>query len=272
MQKAEYRISNLYIYPIKSLGGISLTEAQVQDRGLAFDRRWMLVDENGGFLTQRKFAQMALLQVQLQADGLLVTHKQNLLQPLFIPFTQQIGKDITVTIWDDTCVAKEVDESITEWFTKALGMFARLVQMPQTTNRLVDPDYAFDAEVVSFADAYPFLIIGEESLNYLNSKLEQAIPMDRFRPNIVFSGGQPHDEDTWDTFTIGETNFRAAKPCARCVLTTIDQQTAIKSAEPLKTLATYRTQNNKVLFGQNLVHTGNGTLRVGDTLMITQWK
>ena len=269
---ADYTISSIYIYPIKSLGGISLTEAQVQDRGLAFDRRWMLVDENGGFLTQRKFAQMALLQVQLQPDGLLVTHKQNLLQPLLIPFTGQTGKEVTVTIWDDTCVAREVNGSITEWFTEALGMFARLVQMPQSTHRPVDPNYAQAAEVVSFADAYPFLIIGQESLNNLNSKLEQPVPIDRFRPNFVFSGGLPHDEDTWETFTIGETHFRAAKPCARCVLTTIDQQTGIKSTEPLKTMATYRTHNNKVLFGQNLVHTGSGIIRVGDRITISKWK
>jgi len=268
----DYIISSIYIYPIKSLGGISLTEAQVQDRGLAFDRRWMLVDENGGFLTQRKFAQMALLQIHLQPDGLLVTHKQNLLQPLLIPFTEQNGKEVTVTIWDDTCVANEVNGSIAEWFTEALGMFARLVQMPQNTHRPVDQKYAFDAEVVSFADAYPFLIIGHESLNNLNNKLDKAVPMDRFRPNFVFSGGQPHAEDTWETFTIGQTHFRTAKPCARCVLTTINQQTGIKSAEPLKTLATYRTQNNKVLFGQNLVHTGNGVIKVGDKLTVTKWK
>jgi uncharacterized protein len=269
---ATYTVSNIYIYPIKSLGGISLQQAQVQERGLQYDRRWMLVDEKGGFLSQRKFAQMALLQVKLQENGLLVSHKQGLLDPLFIPFEQADGKEVSVTIWDDTCTAREVNGEVTIWFSKALGMFARLVYMPENTRRIVDPTYAFDEEVVSFADAYPFLVIGQEALNNLNSKLAKQIPMNRFRPNIVFTGGQPHDEDSWDTFTIGETNFRVAKPCARCVLTTVDQQTAIKGEEPLRTLATYRMQNNKVLFGQNLVHGGTGKIKVGDEVQVLQWK
>ncbi|NDK56082.1 MOSC domain-containing protein [Pontibacter fetidus] len=267
-----YKISSLYIYPIKSLGGISLKEATVQERGLQYDRRWMLVDEKGGFLSQRKFAQMALLQVHLQHDGLLVAHKHNVLRPLFIPFDAPQEKEITVTVWDDTFTAKEVDGITSEWFTKALGMPARLVYMPESSRRHVDPDYAFAEEVVSFADAYPFLLIGQEALNNLNAKLDAPVPMNRFRPNIVFTGGQPHEEDTWETFTIGEVQFRAAKPCARCVLTTVDQQTGIKGAEPLKTLATYRTQNNKVLFGQNLVHTGKGTIAIGDEITVAAWK
>ncbi|MER2999550.1 MOSC domain-containing protein [Pontibacter populi] len=267
-----YIVSNLYIYPIKSLGGISLQEAQVQERGLQHDRRWMLVDEKGGFLSQRKFAQMALLQVKLQPNGLLVSHKQGLLEPLLIPFEQAEGKEVSVTIWDDTCTAREVNGEVTMWFSKALGMFARLVYMPENTRRIVDPTYAFEEEVVSFADAYPFLTIGQEALNNLNTKLAKPVPMNRFRPNIVFTGGQPHDEDLWDTFTIGEVNFRAAKPCARCVLTTVDQQTGIKGEEPLRTLATYRTQNNKVLFGQNLVHEGNGKIKVGDQVQVQLWK
>ncbi|MBC5774161.1 MOSC domain-containing protein [Pontibacter sp. KCTC 32443] len=268
----EYILSSIYIYPIKSLGGISLQQAQVQERGLKNDRRWMLVDEEGNFLSQRKFAQMALLQVQLQEEGLMVYHKQELLEPLFIPFNSSPGIEVKVTIWDDTCIAREVDSKITKWFTKALGMFARLVHMPESTRRQVDPTYAFDSEVVSFADAYPFLVIGQESLNLLNSKLEKPVPMNRFRPNFVFTGGQPHAEDTWNTFTIGEIKFRAAKPCARCVLTTIDQNTGIKTAEPLKTLATYRTQNNKVMFGQNLVHDGEGVIEIGDKLNVLQCK
>ncbi|HEY4650706.1 MAG TPA: MOSC N-terminal beta barrel domain-containing protein [Pontibacter sp.] len=267
-----YTVSSIYIYPIKSLGGISLEQAQVQQRGLQYDRRWMLVDAEGGFLSQRRFAQMALLQVRLQEGGLLVTHKQGLLAPLFVPFDAQADKKVSVTVWEDTCDAWEVDGVVTAWFSKALGMVARLVYMPESTRRNVDPKYAFAEEVVSFADAYPFLMIGEESLNHLNNKLKSAVLMDRFRPNIVFRGGQAHDEDLLNTFTIGDVQFRAAKPCARCVLTTIDQRTGLKGTEPLRTLATYRTVNNKVLFGQNLVHEGEGVIRVGDQVNILQWK
>lgn len=269
---ATYTISNIYIYPIKSLGGISLQQAQVQERGLQYDRRWMLVDGEGNFLTQRVYAQMALLQVTLQDGGLLVSHKQNLLSPLFIPFNAHTENMVKVTVWDDTCPAYEVNHHTSVWFSKALGMVARLVYMPDKTERLVDTKYAFDKEIVSFADAYPFLMIGQESLNHLNSKLRQPVPMNRFRPNLVFTGGQSHDEDTWNTFNIGNVAFRAAKPCARCVLTTIDQGTGIKGAEPLRTLASYRTQNNKVLFGQNLVHSGEGIVKVGDAITALQWK
>ncbi|MBB6611442.1 MOSC domain-containing protein [Pontibacter sp. Tf4] len=269
---ATYTLSTIYIYPIKSLGGISLPQAHVQARGLQYDRRWMLVDGNGKFLSQRTFAQMALLQVTLQNDGLLVSHKQNLLAPLFIPFAANPEHEVQVTVWEDTCTAYEINHHTSAWFSKALGMVARLVYMPDNSLRRVDPEYAFDKEIVSFADAYPFLMIGQESLNHLNSKLEKPVPMNRFRPNFVFTGGDPHAEDNWNTFTIGEVQFRAAKPCARCVLTTIDQQTGIKGAEPLKTLASYRTKNNKVLFGQNLVHHGTGVIKVGDAVNVLQWK
>lgn len=267
----DYRVSGIYIYPIKSLGGISLDQAQVQERGLENDRRWMLVDEKGGFLTQRLHAQMALLQVTLQADRLEVSHKQNLLEPLFIPFAEKAGTPVTVTIWDDTCTALEVSAAISAWFTKALGMPARLVYMPEGSRRQVDTDYAQNGEVVSFADGYPILITGQASLNDLNSKLKEAVPMDRFRPNLVFTGGDAFDEDKWVSFKIDTIQFKVAKPCARCVLTTIDQETGIKSAEPLQTLAGYRAKNNKVLFGQNILLQGAGSVSLGDEIEV-RWE
>lgn len=265
-------LSEIFIYPIKSLGGISVQQAEVEDRGLRYDRRWMLIDTEGNFLTQRQHAQMALLQVALQENGLSVTHKQGLLEPLIIPFDEQTDKEVSVTIWDDVCTALEVSDKISKWFTDALQMPARLVLMPTTTQRLVDQKYAQQGEIVSFADGYPFLMIGQASLDDLNSRLEKPIPMNRFRPNFVFRGGTAFAEDTFSNFTIGELSFRAAKPCARCVVTTINQSTGEKAAEPLKILSTYRRVNNKVMFGQNLVHGGTGVLRVGDKLTIQNWK
>jgi uncharacterized protein len=265
---SEYKLSGIYIYPIKSLGGISLQHAKVQERGLENDRRWMLVDEKGRFLTQRQHAQMALLQVALIDDGLLVTHKQDLLEPLIIPFAEKAGSPVTVTIWDDTCVAMEVNAFISEWFTKALGMPARLVYMPENSRRNVDENYALNNEVVSFADGYPILLIGQSSLDDLNSRLQETIPMDRFRPNLVFTGGDAFAEDQWENFEIQDLHFRVAKPCARCVLTTIDQETGIKSKEPLKTLSEYRLVNNKVLFGQNILYKGSGEVQVGDYIHV----
>lgn len=267
-----YTLSEINIYPIKSLGGIQVQEAEVQERGLAHDRRWMLVDPAGKFLTQRQHAQMALLQVSLQPDGLLISHKEGIRQPLLVPFAPQLNTEVQVTIWDDTCTALEVSEEANNWFTDALQMEARLVYMPDNTTRRVDEQYALDEEIVSFADGYPFLLIGQSSLDDLNSRLPEAIPMNRFRPNFVVTGGEPFEEDTWNNFTIGSIDFRAAKPCARCVVTTIDQATAEKSAEPLRTLSGYRLINNKVMFGQNLVHTHHGLLRVGDQVEVLKRK
>lgn len=259
-------LQDIYIYPIKSLGGISVHNAEVQERGLKYDRRWMLVDKEGNFLSQRTYPQMAMLQVTITDTGLLVSHKNNQLAPLAIPFEQTTNKHVIVNIWDDTCPAIEVSPQADAWFTDALQMTARLVYMPLTTKRLVDPDYASNLETVSFADAYPFLIIGQSSLDDLNNRLNAPVLMNRFRPNFVFSGGTPYCEDGFVNFNIGEVGFKGVKLCARCVLTTVEQETAFKGSEPLKTLSTYRVIKNKVIFGQNLLALNSGLVQVGDKL------
>lgn len=270
---AFYTLTDIYLYPIKSLGGIRVTEASVEPRGLQYDRRWMLVDSKGNFLSQRQHAQLALLQVEITGTGLRVTHKTENYEPLLVPFEANDEKSLLVTIWQDVCFAFEVTPEANRWFSEVLGIPCKLVYMPDHAMRPVDPDYARPRDIVSFADAYPFLIIGQESLGDLNRKLNQPIGMDRFRPNLVFSGGSAFDEDTWTEFSIGETTFYPVKPCYRCVVTTIDQETGAKSAEPLQTLATYRSENNKVKFGQNLVHTGVGnTLTVGQPLVVADLK
>ncbi|GEO03159.1 MOSC domain-containing protein [Adhaeribacter aerolatus] len=266
-------LSQINIYPIKSLGGISVNAATVEPRGLQYDRRWMLVDEAGLFLTQRTFAEMALLQVALLPEGLEVRHKIKNITPLVIPFAPATANLLTVQVWDDTCQAIEVSPNANEWFTAALGRFCRLVYMPDTTQRQADLDYAAPGDIVSFADGYPILLIGENSLHDLNSHLAQPVPMNRFRPSLVFTGGPPFAEDTWQRFTIGELSFRGVKPCARCVVTTINQDTAQKSPEPLRTLATYRTVpgKNKILFGQNVIpDTFYRQLKVGDRIIVEQ--
>jgi uncharacterized protein YcbX len=265
-----YTLTEINIYPIKSLGGIALKTAKVEKRGLQYDRRWMLVDANGNFLSQRQHAQLALLQVEISENGLLVTHKTQKIEPLTVPFEANDEKSQLVNIWNDVCFAFEVTPEANAWFSEVTGIPCKLVYMPDNAIRNVDPEYGRPRDIVSFADAYPFMIIGEESLNDLNKKLTDPIPMNRFRPSLVFSGGEAFDEDTWTEFAIGETTFYPVKPCYRCVVTTINQQTAQKAPEPLKTLSTYRLgANNKVKFGQNLVHTGTGNLlEVGQTLEI----
>ena len=263
------QVSALYCYPIKSLGGVPLKEAVVTDRGLLHDRRWMLVDERGQFLSQRKFAQMALLQVSIGENGLLVQHKNNG-HSIVIPFQPQTNHMLTVTVWDSTSKAQQVSAEADAWFSEMLQVSCRLVYMPEEQPILVEPEYASGGEVTSFSDGYPFLLIGQASLDYLNSKLEAPVPMNRFRPNIVVSGSQPNAEDFWSAFNIGNMPFFGVKKCGRCVVTTIDQDTGNTGKEPLKTLATYRQEGSKIYFGQNLLHRGTGTIRFGDEVTLLQ--
>lgn len=259
-------VSELFIYPIKSLGGISVSTATVTDRGFAYDRRWMLVDMQNCFLTQREFAQMALLQVALTENGLQVRHKING-EVLDIPAVPQTIETAT-TIWDDICPAQFVNAEVDAWFSDMLSVKCRLVYMPGSTKRIVDENYATHKEITSFSDGYPFLIIGQSSLDDLNSRMAEPLPINRFRPNIVFTGSPAFEEDRMKHFTINAIDFYGVKPCARCMITTINQSNASAAKEPLKTLSTYRMNNNKVNFGQNLLHKGEGIIRVGDALQI----
>ncbi|GAB2777583.1 MOSC domain-containing protein [Rhabdobacter roseus] len=265
-----YTLSEIWIYPVKSLGGIRLPEATVQQRGLQHDRRWMIVDENGRFITQRKVHEMALLDVGLDADGLRLWHRHAPEDVLQVPFEPSTPTPLRVTIWDDEVPAVAVSPEADRWLSDKLGRAVRLVLMPESTRRLVDPRYAQAQEVVSFADGYPCLLISQASLDDLNARLPEPLSMKRFRPNLVVTGTLPYAEDQWRTFTVGEVLFQGVKPCARCVLTTIDPDTAATGPEPLRTLATYRKQQNKILFGQNLLPQTLGRLAEGDTVTVAE--
>jgi uncharacterized protein len=259
-------LQDIYIYPVKSLAGIRLIEAEVEEKGFRHDRRWMLVDKAGRFVSQREYPHLALLGVELEVDRLKVFDRKNPDHSIFIPFDLAAGPEILVTIWDDEVSALVVDAKISDWFSAFLGFEVNLVVMPEASKRPVDPRYAVNGESVSFADGMPYLIIGQASLDELNSKLEQPVPMNRFRPNLVFSGGAPFQEDQLRKIRIGTVEFQIVKPCARCVMTTVDQDTAEQGKEPLKTLASFRTVNNKVMFGQNVVALSHGKVRLGDAI------
>jgi uncharacterized protein YcbX len=266
------QLSEIWVYPVKSLGGIQLQEARVTDRGLELDRRWLLVDADGRFLSQREHPELALFKPEIVGDLLKITHSLLLesinfqLRPFF---SDKVAK-IKVTVWDDTIEAFEVSASITNWFTKLLGFSVRLVYMPEESKRKVDPDYAITGqEINSFSDAYPFLIIGQASLDDLNERLEVKVPMNRFRPNFVFINGNAFEEESWREFSIGTLSFVGVKPCARCVMTTVDQEKGVISGkDPLKTLSKYRNFGNKVLFGQNVIGLGLGTVSVGNIVQV----
>ncbi|MEX2603837.1 MAG: MOSC N-terminal beta barrel domain-containing protein [Gracilimonas sp.] len=256
-------LKDIFIYPIKSLGGIRVDESIAGERGLQYDRRWMLVNNQGKFLSQRTHPNMALLQVELKKSGLRVFHKQNRDNEILIPFEPQNSNMMPVQIWDDEVEGQIVDSGLSRWFSSQLGIECNLVFMPSKVRRKVDPKYAVNAETVSFADGMPYLLIGQASLDDLNSRLENPVPMNRFRPNLVFAGGRPYEEDEWEELLVGEAQFRIVKPCARCIITTTDQESSNRGKEPLKTLATYRKVKNKVLFGQNMIWIKGEEIRTG---------
>lgn len=256
-------LSHIYIYPIKSLGGISISQARITDRGLEHDRRWLLVEPNGRFITQRQNAELALLQLELADNGWRVSHKVKDVQPLHFPFVPETNDRMEVQVFKDHMPAVRVSDGADQWFSSVLGTACHLVYMPDDSHRPVDPAYAHQNEIVSFADGYPTNLISQASLDHLNEKLEEPIGMDRFRPNFVVSGTSPHAEDEWGTFNLGGIQFSAVKPCGRCVIPTIDQATSEKGMEPTQTLVRYRKQGNKVNFGMNLLHEGVGEVKVG---------
>lgn len=275
----EINISEICIYPIKSLGGISLQEAMVEEKGLQYDRRWMLVDEKGVFLSQREFPKMATLKTSFEPDGLNVTAKTG--ESISIPLAEnERQNEIKVSVWSSKLKANEFENEVNQRFSGILQTNCRLVRMNENSKRLVSPFYAVRKfqDTVSFADGYPILIIGESSLDDLNSKLENPLPMNRFRPNLVVKNAEAFAEDNWKKIKIGETVFHLVKPCARCVMTTIDQETGISDGkEPLKTLATYRLVKragaSKINFGQNLIPENIGAkIKFGDRVEIIETK
>jgi uncharacterized protein len=265
------RLSDIYIFPVKSLAGIRVSASKVELRGLQYDRRWVITDPEGQFFTQRTTPEMALIGTAIEPPFLILFDRFNTADRIAVPLEPPPVDEyaLEVAVWDDRMVGSPVDTDADEWLSDKLGQPVRLVAMPHTTERPVDPKYAPDGQLVSFADAYPFLIIGQASLDDLNARLDKPVPMNRFRPNLVFEGGQPYEEDNWKEFTIGDISFKGVKPCARCIMTTVNQDTAQKGAEPLKTLSTYRFANNKVLFGQNVIFLGQeGSIKIGDSIVV----
>jgi uncharacterized protein YcbX len=266
------RLSAINIYPIKSLKGISLENSHVENRGLRFDRRWMLVDENWKFFTQREYPVMATIETELDDEGVRVKKGGDAIR---IPPEPDRGERGIATVWNSKVDAVGYVGDVSEWFSDAIGTKCRLVLMPQTSRRAVNKDYAIrpGEDVVSFADGYPFMLIGEGSLEDVNSRLDEPVPMNRFRPNFVVKGSDAFEEDSWRKIKIGETVFHVVKPCERCVITTVDQVTGEKGKEPLKTLSDYRKFDGKVLFGQNLIaEKAGGIVNVGDEIEIVSKK
>lgn len=230
----------------------------------------MLVDQHGRFISQRENSNLALLRVQIRSSTLVVFHKDHPTSSIEIPILDSTELNsmlrAEVIIWDDLCNAVVYPQLYSDWFTRVLEAPCRLVYMDDTVRRAVDKTYALRDEITSFSDGFPLLIFGQSSLDDLNARLSHPLPINRFRPNMVFEGGYPFQEDNMPLFEINNLEYRAVKPCARCIIPTIDQETGIKNEEPTKTLVSYRLKDKKVLFGQNVLVSSTGTISVGDEI------
>ncbi|PKN57149.1 MAG: MOSC domain-containing protein [Deltaproteobacteria bacterium HGW-Deltaproteobacteria-14] len=259
-------LSALFIYPIKSAGGVALDTAEVDDFGLAADRRFMVVDKGGRMVTQRAVPTMALVRPAFDGDTLIITAPG--MPELRVPRAVDDGEPLKAVVWGDWVDAIRIDRDADHWFSQLLGREVRLAYMPHTTFRGVDARYAPAGTRVSFADGFPLLLTSEASLEDLNRRMAAPLPMDRFRPNLVISGAEPWAEDSWKEIRVGTIRLELVKPCARCAITTVDQVTGAIGKEPLATLSTFRKTDDKVLFGHNLVHRNRGYLRIGDPVEI----
>ena len=258
-------LASINIYPIKSCRGMSRESARLDDFGLAGDRRWMVVDEEGIFLSQREAPRLALIEPE-PGDGWLVLGARGA-DPAGIRTPGGRSPRLRVRVWDDEVEAQDAGEEAARWLGAWLDRPCRLVYMPEDSFRRVDPSRVPERRRVHFGDSFPLLLIGEGSLADLNGRLAVPLPMNRFRPNLVVAGTEPFAEDLWSAVRIGDVSFRVGKPCDRCVTTTIDQETGERGKEPLTTLAQYRKWDGQVWFGQKLLHEGPGSIHIGDPVI-----
>jgi uncharacterized protein YcbX len=262
------RIAALTVYPVKSAAGVSCKSWDVDDFGLRYDRRWVVTDPEGVFQTQRTVPRLALLEATVSGGALRLQAPGR--RPIELALAPEGGRLVRVRVWNDETRGIPVAPEADAWLTSFLGTASQLVYMPHAVVRAVNPAYGAPGDRVSFADAFPFLMISEASLADLNRRLAVPLPMNRFRPNVVVSGCEPYAEDGWRRFRACGIEFQVAKPCARCVVTTTDQRTLERGPEPLRTLATYRRRGNDVLFGQNAIHRGTGRLTVGGSVELAE--
>lgn len=277
-------ITNIFLYPIKSCQGISLTKAEITSKGLRdffqpafYDRQFMLVDEKGKFLTQRQYPQLATIKVEIIENKLYLSSENNNISPFeLIPSIHK--NSIKVNVWRDHTIAIDQGNKVANWFKNALkiDISCRLVQQSDDHIRAINPNYSTqENQPVSFADGFPFLLTNTASLEELNQRLKNKylsekfkVTMDRFRPNIVVVTSEPFIEDTWKEISIGQVQFAVVKPCSRCLVTTTDQKTGETNPqkEPLLTLNTFRNTSDGIMFGQNLIAVDDGIIEIGDRL------
>lgn len=253
------RIAELTIYPVKGLRGIDLASSSIESRGLALDRRWMVVDGDGQFFSQRTVRQMALIDTRLKPDGVEVALGAS---RCLLPFAPE-GPARMVRVWNDDCRSHEVSAEASEWFTDALQRPCAVVKMDDDERRSLFSREDSVEGIVGFADTNPVLVASRASLDDLNARLDSPIPMRRFRPNVVLDGCGPYEEDSWSRIRVGGVTLARTMRAGRCLVTTIDIETAAASEEPLRTLATFRKEGSAVYFGCFFAPEALGLLEVG---------
>ncbi len=260
-----HTIKQIQLYPIKGMGGISVHSTKALQEGIQWDRHWMLVDEEGTFQTQRELRFMVHFKTALKDEGVEVSYKE---EKILLPFIHTKEGERTVQIWEHTLIADVCKTELSEWFSEHLGKQLQLVCLKAKTPRIKKIRVAPDEVAIRFSDGYPYTILGTASVELLNSKLEEALPETRFRSTIIVETDTPHAEDTWTDFQINGLDFRMVKPCSRCVVTTINQDTGSTSKEPLKTLSSYRREGNYVNFTMNAICLTEGVISVGDKFTV----
>jgi len=263
----DVRVTGLIIYPVKSLAGIQLQESEVDNMGLKYDRRWMLVSPEGKFLSQRTIPQMALIKTELDNGQLTLCMEGK--DSLIIPATDHNSEKMNVVIWNDELQVQKVGDECDAWLSECLGVECHLVYIADDVMRQCDLDFAEEGEQTGFADGFPMLFISEESLADLNQRLDVKVDMRRFRPNVVIAGCDPFAEDELKRFSIAGVAMKGVKPCSRCPMPMVDPDLGKRvGQEPIATLTKYRKWDNKVFFGMNVIHQQQGVIRVGDSLVL----
>jgi uncharacterized protein YcbX len=261
-------VANLFVYPVKSLRGIRVEQSMVGCRGLRFDRRWMVVDVNGVFMTQRTTPKMATIQTELTDRTLRLIAPDGGCVEVPLSFGGTPG---AVRVWTFEGTGNYVSSEADRFLSQALGSECRLVAMPDSTQRPVEAPTAHREDRVGFADSSPIMIVGESSLQDLNERLMKALPMNRFRPNVVLTGSEPWEEDDWREISIGRLELHFLKRCGRCIVTTIDQATGrLTGDEPIRTLTKFRLIDSKVAFGAYYAPDLHGAIVIGDEVLVKE--
>jgi uncharacterized protein len=272
---ASGRLAEIHVYPLKAARGVDLDQALVEPWGLAGDRRWLVVDKAGRFISQREEPAMARVTVRYEGPGVLtVSAAGHPALAVAAPSADTGSEMLSVSVWSSTVMAAAAGPVADSWFSAFLGRAVRLVYLDDPMRREVDRAYGAAGDVVSFADGYPLLLTNAGSLaelgRWLTEDGDQPVPMNRFRPNLVVAGVDPWAEDRWRRISIGAVSFRVVKPCGRCVVTTVDQSTGETGRQPLSMLGRRRRFGQMLIFGQNMIPDAPGQIRIGDPLQILE--